>query len=183
MRARKGDTDALKQLLMTHNRLVQSIIAKMTRNADLQKDIFQDTVIRVLNSMSGFKGNCKFSTWLYRITVNVALTTMAKENRSKKEMNLDEVPQHFLGQDQTIVSAIERKEMFAHAMDVVTKMPEGSKEIFSLFYFADTSIDEIAKQTGKSGNAIKAVLFKGRKAITSHLEKKGLLEAYEMPHT
>ncbi len=182
IRSRQGDKEAIRQLLVDNSVMIRAVIAKMTRNADLQKDIFQDIVIRIINSVGGFKGNCKLSTWLYRIAVNVALTTLSKENRSKKDLNLDDAGQHVLGQDQTIELGIERKELFAQAMSVVAKMSESSRDIFSLFYFADISIDEIAKQTGKSENAIKAVLFKGRKAITEHLEKKGFLEAYEMPH-
>jgi DNA-directed RNA polymerase specialized sigma24 family protein len=65
--------------------------------------------------------------------------------------------------------------MFKKALSVIMGMRENNREVFSMFYLADASLDEIAKQTGKSQNAIKAILFKGRKLITKHLRRNGML--------
>jgi RNA polymerase sigma-70 factor (ECF subfamily) len=173
-RCQDGDKNALQDLLAANSRLIQTVSARMTRNPDLQQDIFQEVIIRVMSGIRGFKGNCKFSTWLYRITVNVTLTMLEKENWYKKMADIDDTPEHFIKQEQGPNETIERKDLFRHAMNAVTKMAPGNREIFSLFYFADASIDEISRQTGKSGNAIKAVLFKGRKEIADRLKKQGL---------
>ena len=176
VRSQQGDASALKQLLVSNSRLIQAVSARMTRNPQMQEDIFQEVVMRVIRKISDFKGNCKFSTWLYRITVNVALTFLAKEGWYKKTVGLEEVPEHEMKSEQTIEDGFDRKHALKEVMALVIKMSPRNREVFSLFYFADASIDEIARQTGMRSNGIKAILFKGRKIITKHLRQKGLLE-------
>lgn len=176
VRSQQGDASALKKLLVSNSRLIHAVSARMTRNPQMQEDIFQEVVMRVIRKISDFKGNCKFSTWLYRITVNVALTFLAKEGWYKKTVGLEEVPEHAMKSEQTIEDAVDRKHALREVMALVIKMSPKNREVFSLFYFADASIDEIARQTGMSLNGIKAILFKGRKMITKHFRKKGLLD-------
>ena len=177
LKSQQGDKEALSDLLRSQARFIQAVAARMTRNAEGQEDIFQEVVIRVIRNIRDFKGTCKFSTWLYRITVNVSLTLLAKEGWHKKALGLDDVPEQPIVDGRSIEESMERKEMFRNALAVVMNMPEQNREIFSMFYFADTSIGEIAGYTGKSQTAIKAVLFKGRKEIVTRLKKQGLWES------
>jgi len=176
-RSRQGDNNALGDLVRSHSRLIQAVSARMTRNMQMQEDIFQEVVLRVIRGIRGFNQTCKFSTWLYRITVNVALTALAKEGGHTKTLGLDEAPEQPDGHGRSMEESLERREMFRNAMKAVLRMPEKNREIFSMFYFADTSVTEIAGQTGKSETAVKAVLFKGRKEIVKHLKKQGLWES------
>jgi RNA polymerase sigma-70 factor (ECF subfamily) len=141
----------------------------------LQEDIFQEVVMRVIRKISEFRGNCKFSTWLYRITVNVTFSMLSREGVHRNTLELEEVAEHSLSGEQSIEDAIDQKRMFKKALSVIMGMRENNREVFSMFYLADASLDEIAKQTGKSQNAIKAILFKGRKLITKHLRRNGML--------
>jgi RNA polymerase sigma-70 factor, ECF subfamily len=175
--SQQGDAGALKELLLSNSRLIQAVSARMTRNPQMQEDIFQEVVMRVIRKISDFKGNCKFSTWLYRITVNVALTVLAKEGWYKKTVGLEEVPEHAMKSEQTIEDTVDRRHALKEIMALVIKMSQRNREVFSLFYFADASIDEIARQTGMRSNGIKAILFKGRRMITKHLRTKGLLDS------
>ena len=176
LRSQQGDKCAIKELLLSNSRLIQAVAARMSRNPQMQEDIFQEVVMRVIRKIKDFKGTCKFSTWLYRITVNVSLSLLAKEGWQKKTIGLDEVPEHAMKSEQRIEDTIDRKHALEEIMAVVINMSPGNREVFSLFYLADASIDEITGLTGKSENGIKAILFKGRKMITKHLGKKGLLD-------
>jgi RNA polymerase sigma-70 factor (ECF subfamily) len=176
-RAQKGDKEAAGQVLLAHARVIQAVSARMTRNLQLQEDIFQEVVIRVIRNIRDFKGTCKFSTWLYRITANVTLTMLAKEGWHKRTVGLDEIPEPASGDERAADESLERKEKFRNAMAAVLSMNGTNREIFSMFYFGDISISEIAAQTGKSETAIKAVLFKGRKEIVMRLKKQGVWES------
>jgi RNA polymerase sigma-70 factor (ECF subfamily) len=176
-RAQKGDRRSLGELLSSHAQLVQRVSARITRNPQLQEDIFQETVLRVVRNIGDFKGACKFSTWLYRITINVTFSVLAKEAFYKKTVPFTEAIEQANAVDGSIEERMDRKELFRHAVDEIATMPAMNREVFSLFYFAEAGIDEISKQTGKSENAVKAVLFKGRKAIVKHLRKKGLFDS------
>ena len=175
--SRNGDTQALRELLFANAGIIQSVAARITRNPQLSEDIFQEVAMRVIRKIADFRGQCKFSTWLYRIAINVTFTMLARETDHKRVTGLDEVPEQALAGDQDIEEGIDRKRMFEKAVAVIMGMPENSREVFSMFYFADASLDEIEKQTGKSENAIKAILFKGRKLITRQFKKSGLMEA------
>ncbi len=173
--SRTGDRAALSDLLKQNSRLIQSVASRLTRNPQLQEDIFQEVVIRVIRKINDFKGNCKFSTWLYRITVNVTFSMLSREDGHGKTTALDDVPEKALGLEQNIEEALDQKRVFREAVSVIMSMPKNNREVFSMFYFADASLGEIARQTGKSENAVKAILFKGRKLITKHLKKCGLM--------
>jgi RNA polymerase sigma-70 factor (ECF subfamily) len=174
-RSRQGDASALRELLHANARLIQSVAARLTRNPQLQEDIFQEVVMRVIRKISEFRGNCKFSTWVYRITVNVTFSMLSREGVHKNALGLDEVAEQLSGGEHGIEDTIDQKRMFKEAVSVIMGMPQNNREVFSMFYLADASLDEIAKQTGKSQNAIKAILFKGRKLITRHLRRNGML--------
>jgi RNA polymerase sigma-70 factor, ECF subfamily len=176
-RGQKGDKDAVGKLLLAYARFIQAVSARMTRNMQMQEDIFQEVVFRVIRKIRDFRGTCKFSTWLYRITANVTLTMLAKEGWHRKTVGLDEAPEQAGGNEKTTEELLERKEMFKNARAAVMRMSERNREIFSMFYFGDIGIGEIAAQTGKSETAIKAVLFKGRKEIVTRLKKQGLWES------
>jgi RNA polymerase sigma-70 factor (ECF subfamily) len=175
MQSQRGDKGALGELLRVNSRLIQSVSARLTHNPQLQEDIFQEVVIRVVRKIGEFKGNCKFSTWLYRITVNVSFSMLAKEGVHGKTVALDELPDIVHNGRPDIEETIDNRRIFKNAVSVIGTMSKNNREVFSMFYFADASLSEIAQQTGKSENAIKAILFKGRKQIMKHLKKNGLL--------
>jgi RNA polymerase sigma-70 factor, ECF subfamily len=177
VRSQQGDKEALGELLRSQARFIQAVSGRMTRNTQMQEDIFQEVVIRVIRSIRDFERTCKFSTWLYRITINVTLSMVEKEGWHKRTLDLDEVPEPRGSDGTAIDERMERKEMFKRAAAAVMAMKENNREIFSMFYFGDISVSEIAAQTGKSQTAIKAILFKGRKEIVRSLKKQGLWES------
>jgi RNA polymerase sigma-70 factor (ECF subfamily) len=176
-RSQEGDKESLGNLLWSQAKFIQAVSGRMTRNLQTQEDIFQEVVVRVIRSIRDFKGTCKFSTWLYRITVNVTLSTLMKEEGPKKTLGLDEVPEPRENDGTAIDERMERREMFRTAVAAVMAMTEQKREIFSMFYFGDISIGEIAAQTGKIQTAIKAILFKGRKEVVRRLKKQRIWES------
>jgi RNA polymerase sigma factor (sigma-70 family) len=100
---------------------------------------------------------------------------LSREGWYKKMACLDEIPEHCLQDNGHTEESVEKKRLFGHAMTVVETLSVENQEIFSLFYFADASVSEIAGQTGKSKNAVKAILFKARRAIARDMKRKGLL--------
>jgi RNA polymerase sigma factor (sigma-70 family) len=175
-RCQSGERSAFYELFRLHGGMIQKIAIRMTRNTEWQKDIFQDVVTQVFEKIEGFRGECKFTTWLYRITVNAALRFLQREEGPKKELLFDETigcPENPGG---GALGLLERKEALFSTTRVLSALPREQGEILSLFYFAEQSVEEIARQTGKSEGAVKAVLWKGRRAIVTTLKKQGLLK-------
>lgn len=72
-KAQNGDTGAFEELVHRYDRKVLSIARSFTRDPDEAKDIYQEVFLRVYRALGGFEFASEFSTWLYRITMNVCL--------------------------------------------------------------------------------------------------------------
>ena len=175
-RCQQGEKDAFRDLFRIHGDMVQNIAFRMTRNSELQREIFQQVATRVIENIGAFRGACRFSTWLYRVTVNEALKVLEKERAGAGEIEFEDSVNQSGDDGSEGTDAMERREMFIHTKKAIMQLPKNHQEIFSLFYFADMSIEEIMQQTTKSKASIKAVLFKGRCRIVQHLRKQGLLK-------
>lgn len=81
-RAQQGDESAFEALVHRYDRQVLSIAASFTRDPEDSKDVYQEVFLRVYRSLVGFRFESEFSTWLYRIVVNVCLTLQAR-NKSR----------------------------------------------------------------------------------------------------
>ena len=85
IQAQKGDHNAFEALVYRYDRSVLSIAIKYANNEDDAKDLYQEVFIRVYRSIKGFRFQCEFSTWLFRITTNVCLTY---KSRSKEHLRV-----------------------------------------------------------------------------------------------
>jgi RNA polymerase sigma-70 factor (ECF subfamily) len=89
-RARAGDASAFRELWAQHHRGVTRQLTFLVPRADLE-DVLQDVFIEVFRSIKRFEGKSAFTTWLYRVTVHVAMKSRRKHTRSRLDI-VDEVP-------------------------------------------------------------------------------------------
>ena len=73
-RSQLGEKAAFEQLVIRHQELVFSLAYKLTGNREMANDVAQESFIRAWKAIENFRGDCTFSTWIYRITVNTAWT-------------------------------------------------------------------------------------------------------------
>jgi RNA polymerase sigma-70 factor (ECF subfamily) len=90
-RARAGDVAAFRQLYQQHQRQVARQLAFLVPRSDLE-DVLQDVFIEVFRSLKKFEGKSAFSTWLYRVTVHVAMKSRRKHTRSRLDI-VDDLPE------------------------------------------------------------------------------------------
>jgi RNA polymerase sigma-70 factor (ECF subfamily) len=89
-RASRGDVEAFRQLVLEHSSLIYRMAHRMVGGEDAQ-DASQEVWIRVWRNIKSFRGECAFSTWLHRITVNTCLTFRKRELRREEQEVGDEV--------------------------------------------------------------------------------------------
>lgn len=89
-RAKAGDVSAFRELYAQHHRQVSRQLAFLVPRADLE-DVLQDVFIEVFRSIKRFEGKSAFTTWLYRVTVHVAMKSRRKHTRSRLDI-VEEVP-------------------------------------------------------------------------------------------
>lgn len=144
-------------------------ILNLCKNESLAMDIMQDTMLRAIENISKFKGNCSIKTYLFTIARNLYLDTLKKSEN--KNISSDEAEQEF--SDGTLfVDKLTDKESaltihrFLHCLD------EPYKEIFSLRVFAELSFREIGDIFGNSENWARTAFFRAKKKIITLMTKE-----------
>lgn len=92
IRASRGDAEAFSQLVHDHSALVYRVALRIL-GADGAQDASQEVWIQVWRKLESFRGESKFSTWLYRITTNTCLSAYRKETRRERRELWEEFPQ------------------------------------------------------------------------------------------
>ena len=77
----KGDVNAFETLVLTYEKNVYNIALRMTGNSEDASDMTQEAFIKAYNSLQSFRGDSKFSVWLYRIATNVCLDFLRSRSR------------------------------------------------------------------------------------------------------
>lgn len=90
-RARAGDTAAFRELWAAHHRHVTRQLNFLVPRSDLE-DVLQEVFLEVFRSIKRFEGKSAFSTWLYRVTVHVAMKSRRKQTRSRLDL-VDDLPE------------------------------------------------------------------------------------------
>ena len=163
-----GQTNNFSFIVEKYKDIVFSIALKVLRNREDAEEMAQESFIKAYKSLHTFKGNAKFSTWLYRITYNSCISEVRKKklkfvstddvqvSDDVEEMNFDGIPEE--NRSKYIKAALE-------------KLPEDDYTLILLFYFEEKSIEEICMITGLSESNAKVKLFRARKKLYSILNE------------
>jgi len=161
-KAIKGDSEALTILVNTYKDIAYNLALSIVKNKEYAKDITQDSFLKVLENISEFRKDSKFSTWLYRIVYNQSIAFVIKENRFKKE------------DYSLLVETTEKDEYLDDKIQNLKKsinlLNDTDRNIIMLFYLAEKSIKEIAQITGLSSANIKVILHRARKKLYQKIE-------------
>ncbi|WP_435416238.1 RNA polymerase sigma factor [Polaribacter aestuariivivens] len=161
----KGNTNAFSELINTYKDLVFSLAVKITKNREEAEEISQDTFVKAYKNLSKFKGDSKFSTWLYRITYHTCLDALKKNKKHTNSFELNEITLNQIQTTDNALQTLERKER-AKIMDrCLLQLPEEERSILWLFYYKELSLREIIEVTSLSEANIKVKLHRGRKKL------------------
>ncbi len=161
----KGDTNAFGHLVDTYKDMVYSLALKMTKNVEDAEEVSQDAFVKAYSALSGFKGDAKFSTWLYRIVYHTGLDKIKKNTSKRKEVEINEYTGNQIQSVDDVLQHIdraERSEMMATCLDL---LPTDERTVLWLFYFEEKSLKEIIAITAMSSSNLKVKLHRARKRL------------------
>ena len=167
-----GDTRAYEVLVDRYKDMVFSIALKMLVNREEAEELAQDAFIKVYKSMHTFKGEAKFSTWIYRLTYNSCLDRIKKLKRSQSTVTLEEFSMGQLSQMETVLDEMDKSDRQKSIEECLNLLPEEENLIISLYYYEEQSLDEISKIVNLNTNHLKVKLFRIRKKLMSILEQR-----------
>ncbi len=177
-----GDTNAFTVLVDRYKDLVFTLALRMVKNREEAEEVSQDTFIKVYKSLNRFKGDSKFSTWIYRVAYNTCLDRLKKNKRQEYTVAIDEYTEHQVKTLENALDALEEQEKQLAIKKCLKMLPSEDSFILTLYYFEELSLDEISKITGLKPNNVKVKLFRSRKKLATilkqHLEPE-IIESYE----
>jgi RNA polymerase sigma-70 factor (ECF subfamily) len=165
-RARRGDADAWEQLVESTHREVYSLCLRILRDPDDAAEATQDAYLKAFRGLKGFRGDAQFTTWLYRVATNAAIS----KHRSRKRRRTwetgadDDVLVRIAGSDSTEAQAGARLDL-ARVERAISRLPEHYRTAIVLRDVYGMSIEEIAEQMGVSDTAAKVRVHRARKRL------------------
>jgi len=138
------------QLVKSHQGLLHKVCRLYENNAADREDLFQEMVLQLWKSYSSFRGDAKFSTWMYRIALNTALTSIRKNKRSVPVSYPEMIPYDASDEKQEHVG--EEKIRFLH--QAIARLTEVERALVML-YLEEKSYDEMEEIMGISSGALR----------------------------
>lgn len=177
-----GNTNNFATLVDRYKDMVYTLALKMLNNKEEAEEIAQDTFIKVFNSLSKFKGESKFSTWVYKVTYNTCLDALKKKKKQNNVAYIEDFSEHQTKTLEGILDNIDEKERNRAIQDCLEELPSDEAFLLTLYYFDDKSIEEVAKVLNISTDNVKIKLFRTRKKLATILKKRlepEMLDYYE----
>jgi RNA polymerase sigma-70 factor (ECF subfamily) len=167
---KQPNAKAFAVLVDRYQNYAYAIALNYVKDKDDAEDIVQESFMKLVHSLKSFKGDSKFSTWLYSLVYFTSVDWIRKHRKIQvsgtEEAHL-EIPA-----GQSLTADLDKKIRGEYIQKALKLLPEDAAMILTLFYFMDQSLDEIAlimKIPGKS--AIKVKLFRARAALKEQLDK------------
>lgn len=177
-----GDTNAFAVLADQYKVMVFSLALKMLKNREEAEEVAQDSFLKVYKSLAKYKGESKFSTWLYTITYNTCLDRIRKNKRTQPVVVIDDYTVQQIRSLDNSLGSMEAKERKQMIQDCLNLLPAEDSFLLTLFYFEEQSIREIGKIMKINSNHVKIKLYRSRKKLTAVLKthlKTEMIEHYE----
>ena len=178
-RVLEGDVNAFEALVTEHEKGVYAIAQRMTGNAEDAADMTQETFIKAYNSLSAFRGDSKFSVWLYRIATNVCLDFLRSRSRkptvslSVEDDDGEEVELDIADESQSPERLLERgltRDAVRRGLNALS--PE-YRQILLLREIQGLSYEEIADVLTLEVGTVKSRIFRARKRLCAFLTADG----------
>ena len=178
-RVLEGDTNAFEELVLEYEKKVYNVALRMLNNSEDAADMTQEAFIKAYNSLSGFRGDSKFSVWLTRIVSNLCLDFMRSRNRrptvslSMEDEDGEDVQLDIADTSQSPEQLLERSLTRESVRRGLQSLPEDYREILLLREIQGLSYDEIAAALDIEVGTVKSRIFRGRKKLCDYLIKDG----------
>jgi RNA polymerase sigma-70 factor, ECF subfamily len=162
-----GNSAQYNELILRHKDYAYSLALKIVHNAMDAEEIAHDAFVKAYTSLNKFNQQAKFSTWLYRIVFNTAISHMRK-NRLQIDDISELTTQPDSGYDSSDPLFSQDREKFIGAAMRYLKPLDAT--LITLFYMQQLTLEEIGDIVGLQGTAVKVKLFRARKKLASALE-------------
>src|SRR6059036_2168216 len=179
-RAQTGDREALTQLIMSQQHYVYSIAMSVLKNPDDAADLSQEAFVRLFRALPQYNGESRFTTWLYRLVVNLGRDELRRRGRQVQIVppgDDDEGPDELssVADDDRWADpalALDSRELRDDVRRALAQLDEHYRLVLTLYYFDDMKYSDIAEVLDIPLNTVKSHIRRGKERLAV------LLDAY-----
>jgi RNA polymerase sigma-70 factor (ECF subfamily) len=175
LEAQKGDGPAFEELVHRYDRKVLKLAVSYTNDEEDAKDVYQEVFIRVFRALPGFRFESRFSTWLYRIVVNVCISHKTRaQNREFESLDFEDEDgesrsldpaSNELPSDQKALSG----EISRHVRTALGVLSPQQRLVFTLRHYEGYKLKEIAALMNCAEGTVKKYLFTATERLRRQL--------------
>lgn len=175
--ASRGDTDAFNALVARWEVPIHALAYRVLGRDEDARDVCQEAFLRAYRGLSRFKGKAQFSSWLYRIALNLCNDRLRRERR----VAFVQSPDDFESTDraavdpinETVEDLIIRRETGRAVQQAMALLPPEQRTVIVLKQYHDLTFREIAELVGCPLSTVKTRLYQGLSVLRKHLERNG----------
>jgi RNA polymerase sigma-70 factor (ECF subfamily) len=181
-RATAGDVDSFNQLVSRWERTIYALAYRTLGREEDARDVVQEAFLRAYRGLRGFKGEAKFSSWLYRITLNLCRDWIRRERRAPVVQPPEGVDAVDLADSQaapaeSVEDLVARREMSRAVSRAMAELPEEQRTAILLKEYHGLTFQEIADQLNCPLSTVKTRLYQGLSVLRRRLDRQQVEEA------
>jgi RNA polymerase sigma-70 factor (ECF subfamily) len=159
----KCDNKELSEKLTNHLGIIHKISLLYTNNRADREDLFQDICYQACRSYNSFREEAQFSTWLYRVAINTAITQVRKKN----DLMFLQDPLHIPGTTPESGAEEEQSQLLFRAISLLNKIDRA----IIMLWLDEKSYDEIAEIMGISKSNVSVKLVRIKKSLSENVKR------------
>ena len=171
-RVLNGDQQAYAVLVERYQNFVFTIVLRYVKTREDAEEVSQDIFVKAYRSLADFKGQAKFSTWLYTVVTTSCITFLRKKRLEVQSLDNERVFEAAENVDSGMnANQIEKKSRANMVNESIRMLSPDDAQIITLFYKGEQTLEEIAAILGKEPNAVKVQLHRARGRLKEKMQK------------
>ncbi len=166
----KGNEASFNELVRRYQEKVYWIARRFLNDHDQADDVVQEVFVKIYSALKQFRAESSVYTWLYRITVNVALNALRKQ-KVRDFIRIDEYFEAAEDREEQPDAIIEKNEQQQLIEEAIARLPEKQKAVFLLRYYDELSYEDISQILKTSIGGLKANYFHAAKKIGEYVHR------------
>jgi RNA polymerase sigma-70 factor (ECF subfamily) len=173
-----GDAESFNELITRWERPIYALAYRVIGREEDARDVCQETFLRAFRALPGFKGEAKFSSWLYRIALNLCRDWIRRQRRAPVVQMPEGIEPSELAAERGPVESIEdlvsRRQLSEVVAEAMKLLPEEQRTAIILKEYHGMTFQEIADMQGCPLSTVKTRLYQGLTVLRRHLDKSGV---------
>lgn len=170
-KVKKGDVAAFNVLVDEHKAMAFTLALRLLKSREDAEEVTQDSFLKAYKNIGQFKEEAKFSTWLYTIVYNTALTSLRKKKLKTTEIeDLSSENLLQLSEPGSEWRRLQKEERSGYIKLALAQLSDDDQVAITLFYLNENSLQEICEITNWELSNVKVRLHRARKRLLSALE-------------